>query len=77
MFPLFFAILKQYYWWKRLLRTGNDQKSFEIRGASLWDKPALDAKMASSINAFKYKLKENKLQDQLQNSSCNEFVLGV
>ena len=41
-----------------LLRTGNGQKSFAYRGASLWSSLDLDTKMAPSINAFKFKLKE-------------------
>ena len=41
-----------------MLRTGNGQKSFAYRGASLWNSLDLDTKMAPSINAFKSKLKE-------------------
>ena len=41
-----------------MLRTGNGQKSFVYRGASLWNSLDFDTKMASSINAFKSKLKE-------------------
>ena len=41
-----------------MLRTGNGQKSFVYRGASLWNSLYLDTKMAPSINAFKSKLKE-------------------
>ena len=38
----YFQPFLQYYWWTRLLRTGNNKKYFEIRGDSLWDKPQLD-----------------------------------
>ena len=41
-----------------MLRTGNGQKSFAYRGASLWNSLDLETKMALSINAFKSKLKE-------------------
>ena len=41
-----------------MLRTGNGQKSFAYRWASLWNSLDLDTKMASSINVFKSKLKE-------------------
>ena len=42
-----------------MLRTGNGQKSFAYRGASLWNSLDLDTKIApQSINAFKSKLKE-------------------
>ena len=41
-----------------MLRTGNGQKSFAYRGASLWNSLDLETKMAPSINAFKSKLKE-------------------
>ena len=41
-----------------MLRTGNGQKSFAYRGASLWNSLDLERKMAPSINAFKSKLKE-------------------
>ena len=43
-----------------MLRTGNGQKSFAYRGASLWNSLDLNSKMAPSINAFKSKLKELK-----------------
>ena len=42
----------------RMLRTGNGQKSFAYRGASLWNSLDLYTKMAPSMNAFKSKLKE-------------------
>ena len=35
------------------------QKSFAYRGVSLWNSLDLDTKMAPTINAFKFKLKEN------------------
>ena len=41
-----------------MLRTGNGQKSSAYRGASLWNSLDLDTKMAPSINAFRFKLKE-------------------
>ena len=41
-----------------MLRTGNGQKSFAYRGASLWNSLDFDIKMAPSINAFRSKLKE-------------------
>ena len=41
-----------------MLRTGNGQKSFAYRGASLWHSLDLDTKMAPSINVFRSKLKE-------------------
>lgn len=41
-----------------MLRTGNGQKSFAYRGASLWNSLDLDTKMAPSINAFKSKINE-------------------
>ena len=41
-----------------MLRIGNGQKSFAYRGASLWNSLDLDTKMAPTINAFKFKLKE-------------------
>ena len=40
-----------------MFRTGNGQKSFAYRGASLWNSLDLETKMAPSINAFKSKLK--------------------
>ena len=42
-----------------MLRTGNGQKFFAYRGASLWNSLDLDTNMAPSINSFKSKLKEN------------------
>ena len=41
-----------------MLRTGNGQKSFACRGASLLNRLDLETKMAPSIDAFKSKLKE-------------------
>ena len=41
-----------------MLRTGNGQKSFAYRGASLLNSLDLETKMAPSMNAFKSKLKE-------------------
>ena len=41
-----------------MLRTGNGQKSFAYRGASLWNSLDFETKMAPSITAFKSKLKE-------------------
>ena len=41
-----------------MLRTGNGQKSFAYRGASLWNGLDLETKVAPSTNAFKSKLKE-------------------
>ena len=41
-----------------MLRTGNGQKSFAYRWASLWNNLDLDTKMAPSINAFKSLLKD-------------------
>ena len=40
-----------------MLRTGNGQKSFAYRGASLWNSLDLDTKMAPTINAFKFNFK--------------------
>ena len=40
-----------------MFRTGNGQRSFAYRGASLWNSLDLETKMAPSINAFKSKLK--------------------
>ena len=41
-----------------MFRTGNGQRSFAYRGASLWNSLDLETKVAPSINAFKSKLKE-------------------
>ena len=44
-----------------MLRTGNGQKSFAYRGASLWHSLNFYTKMAPAISPFKSKVKENNL----------------